>query len=113
MRTLRGKVTCSTTSAIEEGAVAKISVVDCCLMDVRSKKLGSVEVSNIKSFPFEYEVKFDDSKVDLGIEYGFTVNCRIEKNEKLLFINDTAHPIIQDGEIKDSVDVAVIVISYD
>ena len=111
MKTLSGKVNCSTLKTIEEGAVAIVSVLDCSRMDVAAITLGKIEIKDPKSFPFEYKVQYDETKINHGFSYGFTVSCRIEKNGKLLFINDTSHPIISDDHILESVDIAVISIA--
>lgn len=110
MKVLKGRIDCAKAKnkVIENGAVASVSVNDCCLMDAAARTLGKVEIKDLKSFPFEYSVKYDESRVNVGISYGFTVSCRIEKNGKLLYINDTSHSIISNDRILDQLDVDVI-----
>jgi uncharacterized lipoprotein YbaY len=113
MKVLKGKVNCSkaTKKEIQNGAVAAISVCDCSRMDVAAITLGKIEIKDLKSFPFEYSVEFDESKVNYGFSYGFTVSCRIQKDGKLLYLNDTSHPIIENDRILDRVDIDVICIN--
>ena len=111
MKTLSGKVNCSTLKTIEEGAVAIVSVLDCSRMDAPAKTLGKIEIKDPKSFPFDFEVQYDETKINLGLSYGFAVSCTIEKNDQLLFINDARHSIISDNCILESVDIAVISIA--
>ena len=113
MKVLQGKVNFSKANKkeIQNGAVATISVNDCSLMDVAAITLGKIEIKDLKSFPFDYSVEFDESKINYGCSYGFTVSCRIEKNGKLLFLNDTRHSIIENNRLLDHVDVDVICIN--
>jgi uncharacterized lipoprotein YbaY len=111
MKTLRGKITSNGKQTIEQGSVIKVSVLDCSLACAPSKTLGSANIQNVDSFPFEYEVSYDESKVILSIDYGFRVACRITNGERLDFINDTAFSIIENGQLLDSVDFHVITVS--
>ena len=113
MRTLKGTITCVGDPSIEEGSIINVEVIDCCLMDVPSQILGSNNIQNVKSFPFDYEVEYDDSKVNTNIYYGYRVQCRIEKDGKLKYINDTGFSILDPvtlGEILDRKDFHLIVL---
>lgn len=114
MRVLRGTIDCFETKTIPDNSVAEVSVIDCSRACGPSKTLGKVEIKNPKSFPFEYEVEFDESTVMLTYSHGFRVSCSINKDERLEFINDTAFSILDDGKILDRVDFNVIVVKrYD
>ena len=107
MKILRGSISCNNTDVIPDGAVAVVSVIDCSLACGPSKTLGKIEISDPKSFPFLYEVEYDESLIDVEV----AVNCRIFKDEKLIFINDTRFQINSNGVLKDNVDFHVIVVN--
>lgn len=110
MRVLKGTLNCQAKKTIEPGSVITINVLDTTRMDAPATVLGKVEYRDKTSFPFDFEVQFDDSKV-AECPYGFTVGARIEKDGHLNYINDTAHPILNDNlQIKDKVDVDVILV---
>lgn len=110
MRLLKGTLNCQAKKTIEPGSMVTITVLDTCLMDAPAKVLGKVQYKDKTSFPFDFEVQFDDSKVT-QCAYGFTVSARIEKDGKLNYINDTSHPILNDDlQIKEKVDVDVILV---
>jgi uncharacterized lipoprotein YbaY len=55
-------------------------------------------------------VQFDDSK-PIETSYGYKVSASIEKDGHLNFVNDTAHPILNDDrQYKDEVDIEVVVV---
>jgi uncharacterized lipoprotein YbaY len=112
MRKLIGTINCDQNKSIEKGAEFKVSVLDCSLACAPSKTLGTVSLRNINNFPVSYEIQYDDSNIIRNTVHGYTVGVRIEKDDKLLFINDTSHSIISDdGNILDNVNVTVISIN--
>jgi uncharacterized lipoprotein YbaY len=112
MKTLRGTIDCEATKAIPEGSTATVSIIDCCLADARSKTISEVQIPNVSSFPFQYEIEYDESQIIMNIAYGFRVAANVTKNDRLEFINDTAHLIIVDDQLADNVDVKVIQVQH-
>lgn len=110
MRVLKGTLNCQAKKTIEPGSLITITVLDTTRMDAPAIVLGKIVYTDKTSFPFDFEVQYDDSTVP-QCPYGFTVGARIEKDGHLNFINDTAHPILNDDlQIKDKVDVDVILV---
>lgn len=59
------------------------------------------------SFPFPYEVSYDPS--DIVENHTYTMRVRIEGSDgSLLFINDTAIPVITNGNPTEDVEIPVI-----
>jgi uncharacterized lipoprotein YbaY len=90
MGRISGKITFKepeNAPAIAPGAVATIEVRDCARACGPSIKAGQVVIKNPTSFPLSYEMEYEDPKPDSYVEYA--LSCRIERDGKLEFINDT------------------------
>ena len=102
MRKISGKITCSAKNDIPEGSIATVSVMDCGRMDAPSITLGEQIITNPKHFPLRFEIEFDDSFLNLDQSFHgeYALSCRIEKGNKLEFINDTSFNIVQEHETR-------------
>ena len=112
MRTISGEIACPTKSEIPDGANVTINVIDCGRMDVAAITLGQQIINDPKCFPLHFEVEFDDSFLQAEMFHGrYAINCRIEVDGKLYFINDTHFNIVSDRntkKLKDHLDFHVI-----
>lgn len=102
-----GAVTFSGNQALPEGAVARVQVNDTSLADVPAVTVGEQVISNPGTFPIPYKVCYDPAKIQAGRTY--TMRARIEDSAgSLLYINDTAIPVITRGAPTDDVEIPVI-----
>ena len=76
-------------------------------MDVASKLVGSLTITDATSFPISYKVKYDPSLVKPGHQY--SMSARITGSDgKLLYINDVNTRADLSGATNPNVDIAVI-----
>ena len=110
MRKIKGNVTCSENRPINKDAVAIVSVIDTSLACGPSLTVGKQEIRNLTSFPFSFEVEYNEQPSDDRYTGRFALSVRIETNRALNFINDTHFSLLDDetNELKNSIDVFVI-----
>lgn len=113
MRTIKGRVIFKATTgkSIQPNAVLTVSVQDCSLQDAPSVTLGQRVIKEIDSFPIEFECQFDDKVIEEKSYGTYTISATIRSaDDKLLYLNDTSHPIVDSssGKILDTIDVEVI-----
>jgi uncharacterized lipoprotein YbaY len=106
--TLTGSVTCKTQDQIPEGASVTIRLLDVSLADASSKTLAEQIVKGPSNFPISYALSFDPSTLRLEHSQFYGLSARIEKDGKLLFINDTHIVISKDGKLLTDVELPVI-----
>lgn len=110
MRTIRGQITCSSTSTMDPNLVIKVSIVDSRRMDIAAITLARIHIYHLHQFPFSYQLEYNESAIDKDLGYGYGINCRIEtKDEKLCFINDEHNHILDNNfNLLDEVNFHVI-----
>lgn len=113
MRKLIGTIDCDDAKQIEDGAVITVSVSDVSIACAPSVTMGKVVIKDVKSFPFNYEVDYDEKRMIDMPRGRFSVSAGIRsKSDKLLFINDTFFSITDDETDKplERVDFSLIVV---
>ena len=108
--TLAGTVNCKATDVIPAGAVVTIRLLDVSLADASSKTLAEQIVQGCTKFPVAYALIFDDTTLHLEHSQFYSLSARIEKDGKLLFINDTHIMIAKDGKLLTDVELPVIMV---
>jgi hypothetical protein len=109
MRVLKGEITCSETSRIEEGACAEIDVY-CLRPQGPSVTIGKSRMENPRQFPINYEVLWDDTSL-LNRSAKCMICVRITRNDRLDFLSKTDLPLCdKHGFVQDSIDVSVIIV---
>lgn len=105
-----GMITNIDNALIQDGAVAKIQIQDTSLADAPATVMGELTIENLGQFPIVYEVAYQaDEIID---NHTYTMSVRIETADgTLLFINDTAIPVITNDNPTENVEVPVIEIS--
>lgn len=84
---ITGKITYDGSKIINKNSKVQISLRDVSLMDVASKLISSTIISDAKTFPIAYELKYNPSKIKRGLTYA--LSARITgPNNNLLFITD-------------------------
>lgn len=91
---IAGNVVFKGSDLISVGAKITIQLNDVSLMDVSSITLGKQELTGITHFPIPFKITYNPKDIKKGMSY--SVSARIEKDGKLLFINDTRIPVFND-----------------
>ena len=86
---LTGICTCSASDIIEEGAVAEISILDVSRCGAPAITLSKIEIENPKTFPLSFQIEYEQPTRSGS----YCVSISINKNGKLLYINDTRFSI--------------------
>lgn len=106
---ITGMVTFTEDVTLSEDTFAQISLLDTSLMDAPAKEIGVLVIANPETFPIPYEVCYDPSLIRENHTY--TMQARIENSAgSLLYINDTAIPVITRGNPTDQVEIPVILV---
>ncbi|MFN2187547.1 MAG: META domain-containing protein, partial [Candidatus Promineifilaceae bacterium] len=102
-----GLVTYAGGGSLPAGATVTIQIRDTSLADAPATVVGEQVMSDGGDFPIAYEVKYNPNLV---IEnHSYTMSCRITNAAgSLIFINDTAIPVITRGFPSEDVEILVI-----
>jgi putative lipoprotein len=103
---LTGTVDCKAKPDLPEGSVATVSLQDTSLADAPARTIARQKIEKPGKFPIEFAVEYDPAVINMKNRY--TVNVRIEAAGKLVFINDTAFPVLTRGGPAKDVKVEVI-----
>jgi putative lipoprotein len=101
-----GEVTKRDRSGLPENAVVTVELRDVSLADALAKAL-STDIIELKGsqLPVAYELAYDADEIDE--RHTYTVFSRIEADGNLLYITETAYPVITNGVTED-VEVVVV-----
>lgn len=103
--TVSGEVANIDNAAIPEGATLTVQIQDTSLQDVAATVIGEQVIENPGQFPIAYEVVYDPNDI---ASPQYTMSARITAADgTLLFINDTAIPVITNGATE-NVEIPVI-----
>jgi putative lipoprotein len=91
--TINGSATYRERIALPPGAVLDVQLVDISRQDVAATVLSSKRYA-MTGVPTEFSLEYDDALIDERMRYA--VQAKILVGDKLLFINDTVHPVLQD-----------------
>lgn len=92
--TVEGNVTYLQRIAVPQGAKLRVELRDVSLMDVESKLISAQEY-DLTAVPADYQLRFLDSEILASNTY--SVSARISQDGALLFITDTAYPVLTRG----------------
>ena len=106
--TVSGEVRFHRDVDLPDGATVTVKLLDTSLADASAVKLGEVVIEGAESLPVAFSIEYDPSEVDSRAE--ITLQARVEVGEELLYINDTVHPVLTQGNPRNS-DVQVISVS--
>jgi heat shock protein HslJ len=102
-----GMVTNVDNAVIPAGATTSIQIQDTSLADAPAQVIGEQIIKESAQFPIAYQVDYDPSEIIDNHTY--TMRVRIESTDgSLLFINDTAIPVITNGNPTENVEIPVI-----
>ena len=102
-----GEVTKRDRSALPPDAVVSVALRDVSLADAPAKTLSTdvIELDG-SQLPVPYELPYDPDDIDERRTY--TVFVRIETSGSLIYISDTAYPVITNGAPTEDVEVVVV-----
>ena len=84
-----------------------VKLLDISYADAPSMTLGEHVIEDAGSLPVKFRVRYDKSAIEDRNEY--SLSARIELDGRLLYINDTVHPVITRDNPGDR-DVEVILV---
>ena len=77
---------------LPDGAVVTVKLLDISYADAPSMTLGEHVIDDSRSLPLKFRIPYDKDAIDDRNEY--SLSARIELDGRLLYINDTVHPVI-------------------
>ena len=103
-----GDITYKQRIALPEDAVVNVQIQDTSLADAPAQVIGEQVIeTNGAQVPIPYSVSYDPSVIDE--RHTYTVSARITDSEgNLLWINDTAIPVITNGNPTEDVEIPVM-----
>jgi putative lipoprotein len=104
---ITGKITHAQPNHIDANAKIEVALRDISLMDTASKLISSTTITDAKTFPVSYKLKYNPS--DIKPHHTYSVSVSINgPGGKLLFINDVQTLAKLTGSASTVIDVAVI-----
>jgi putative lipoprotein len=102
-----GEITYKGNPEIPDGATVTVQIEDTSLADAPAEVIGEQIITDATEFPIPYEVSYDaDQIID---NHTYTMRARIEGADgSLLYINDTAIPVITRDNPTEDVEIPVI-----
>jgi len=103
-----GTITYLQKIALPDDAVITIQIQDTSLADAKATVIGEQVIKTEgKQVPFDFEVTYDSNAIQDNHTY--TMSARItDEAGKLLFINDTAIPVITRDSPTEDVEIIVV-----
>ena len=102
---ITGEVRFARETALPEGAVVTVRLLDTSMADASSVELGSDVIEDAASLPVGFRVEYDRDRISSRNEY--SLSAEVRRGADLLYINDTVHPVLTRGAPSNS-DVVVV-----
>ena len=77
-------------------AIFEATLEDVSLMDVRAPVLGNVVIESVTSIPINFSIQYNSN--DIKQRHRYNVRGKITVDGRLMFITDTAHPVLTGKE---------------
>jgi putative lipoprotein len=104
---ITGKITHVGSNHIDKNAQIAVSLQDVSLMDAAAKFLATTSISDAKTFPISYKLKYNPA--DIKPHHTYAIMARITgPDNRLLFLNDVETRAEFTGSRSPTVDIAVI-----
>ena len=94
--TIKGSAYYLEQIVLPPNAIFEAALEDVSLMDVRAPVLGNVVIESITSIPINFSIQYNS--YDIKQRHRYNVRGRITVDGRLMFITDTAHPVLTDKE---------------
>ncbi len=102
-----GAITYKQRIALPEDAVVSVQIQDTSRADAAAEVVGEQTIESPGQVPIPYEVCYDPSQIEDNHTY--TMRARITDSEgNLMWINDTAIPVITNGNPTENVEIPVV-----
>ena len=85
---------------LPEGAVVTVRLLDVSLADAASITLGEQVIAGAGRLPLDFEIAYDEGAIDERNDY--SLQATVRHGGRLLYINDTVHPVLSRGYREDS-----------
>ena len=105
---IKGTVTYRENLDLTPGAVLVVELRDVSLQDAPSILIARQTISSPGQVPIDYEVRFNRDDINPRNTYGISARI-IESDDRLVFINDTAHDVITRGN-PDRVNMVLVLV---
>jgi putative lipoprotein len=92
---LRGTVRARSGVVLMPGTVVNVRLVDVSRSDGRSETIAEQNISNPRSVPVEFSLRYDPTRIDPRNRY--EVQARVEVDGRPRWINTTARPVLTSG----------------
>ena len=99
--TIRGSAFYLERITLPKNAVFEVTLEDVSLMDVAAVVMGHTIIDPIESVPIDFTIHYKSEEIQKGHRYN--MRGKITVNGRLIFITDTAHPVLtgkEPGELK-------------
>ena len=106
--TVNGEVQFHRDVDLPEGTTVTVKLLDTSLADASAIELGRDVIEKAEQLPVQFAVEYDPAEIEGRAE--ITLSARVELGDELLYINDTVHPVLTQGNPRNS-DVQVISVS--
>ena len=104
---ITGTVTYRNQGALPPTAVIDVALSDVSLADAPAKVISTQRIeAQGKQMPFPYELSYDPAQIDP--RHTYSVSARITDGNNLLFISDTANPVLTRDAPMTDVEIAVV-----
>ena len=102
-----GEITYMQRIALPEDAVVNVQIQDTSRADAAAEAVGEQTIESPGQVPIPYEVCYDPSQIEDN--HSYTMRARISDSQgNLLWINDTAIPVITNGNPTENVEIPVV-----
>jgi len=103
--TVNGEVRFHRDVDLPEGATVTVKLLDTSLADASAIELGRDVIEDAERLPVRFSIEYDPGQLEGRGE--ITLQAEVEVEDRLLYINDTVHPVLTRGAPRNS-DVRVI-----
>lgn len=90
---------------LPDGAVVEVRLLDTSRADASAITIGEQVIRDARRLPVAFRIPYDPADIDERLDY--TLQARITLGERLLYVNDTVHPVLTSGAPRNS-DIEVI-----
>jgi putative lipoprotein len=107
LTTLSGTVVYRERMALPPSAVVTVRLLDVSKADVRAEKIAETVVETKgRQVPIPFEIDYDPSRIDPRMTYA--LEAVMEVDGKMIFRNDTVHPVLTRDRPTDDVEILVV-----
>lgn len=80
---------------LPDGALIEVRLLDTSRADASAITIGEQVIRDARRLPVAFRIPYDARDIDERLDY--TLQARITLGERLLYVNDTVHPVLTRG----------------